>query len=262
MNFALPALILVLIFIPGPIFVYTFKGSLRNPKAPMVSTASMNAGWVVAGLFALLIHSMGILFIEWVSRWRIDLSAVLYLVAGHYDDGKEFSRVTTLVVEHYLAVTTYFLSVCAAAVFLGFAIHGLIRKCRLDRTHSTFRFNNSWHYLLSDPQDDDVDCWVTVTVKHANHSCMYSGILESYAQAADGELERFALCAPIFRLELNCPPSDDDVKYCRVESDRLVIWCKDVNTLNVEYISTQTQEASDAEAIPDETKGVSTATSQ
>jgi hypothetical protein len=57
-SLALPAAILLLLALPGFIFVYAYKGRLRPQNDALVSNASMTLGWIVGLLGAGLAHAI------------------------------------------------------------------------------------------------------------------------------------------------------------------------------------------------------------
>ena len=83
---------------------------------------------------------------------------------------------------------------------------------------------------------------------HQDHSCLYAGILQSYDFTSEGELQRITLISAA-RAELAAAPIAAPV-FVAIEGDLLLIWCKDINTLNVDYLHPAPPAAAAAPAPP------------
>jgi hypothetical protein len=234
-SFALPAVLLLLLALPGFIFVYAYRGQLRPKNDALVSNASMTLGWVLGLLGAIVAHAAWVPLANEVLRGssglKIDMDSVAYLLAGEYRDHfEEHSRSFT---EHADAVLLYFLSLYAAAALLGAISHSLVRRTGLDRKFALLRFNNQWHYLFAEGPNVSA-VLVTVSCNHQDHSCLYAGMLHSYDFTSEGELQRIVLTSAA-RAELPAAPAAV-AKFVAIQGDLFVVWCRDVNTLNIDYL--------------------------
>ena len=235
MNLALPALILLAVSLPGFIFVYTYKGSLRNYNEPLVSATAMSMGWVVGLILGFGSHTIWVLAAQHLTRYTVDLRTVLYLLGGNYDDHVAFAHALTTTTAHPYAIATYFGSLYFASAVTGILLHRGVRHFRLDHKVGMLRFNNTWHYIFWGDENNVAAVWITVSTRHSDHSCLYAGLLLEYVVLADGSLERLVLTNPVYRLSLPADPSSPSTD-CQIPGDRFVLWCKDVNTLNVDFI--------------------------
>lgn len=66
-------------------------------------------------------------------------------------------------------------------------------------------------------------------------TCLYAGLLKSYEFSADGEIKRLTL---EFAQRAEFSGNIEAItKFVAIPGDRFVIWCRDVNTLNVQYVT-------------------------
>ena len=236
MSFALPAVLLLLLALPGFIFVYAYRGQLRPKNDALVSNASMTVGWVVGLLGAIVAHAIWVPLASGVLHafgfgLRIDMDSVAYLLSGEYRE--HFEHHSRSFTEHANAVLLYFLTLYAAAALLGAALHSIVRRTGLDRRFAPLRFNNQWHYLFSEGANESA-VLVTVSCKHQDHSCLYAGILHSYDFTSEGELERIMLTSAA-RASLTAVPAGAPT-FVSIPGDLFIVWCRDVNTLNIDYL--------------------------
>jgi hypothetical protein len=200
MNLALPAIILLALALPGFIFVYTYKGSLRNYNEPLVSLTAMSMGWVLGLVLGFGSHVLWTLVATHLSPYKVDLQTVIFLISGNYEDHKEFAKASASVAEHPYQIAEYFGSLYFAAGFVGFFLHHLIRRFKLDHKFGMLKFNNTWHYVFYGEENALGGAWLTVSLGHSDHSCLYAGFLKEYVVLADGTLERLVLTSPVYRL--------------------------------------------------------------
>jgi hypothetical protein len=237
-SFALPAVVLLLLALPGFIFFYAYKGSLRPQNDALISNVSMTMGWVLAFLGAIVAHAAWVPLANWClslvgSPLQTDVDSVAYLLAGEYKDG--FQASAHSFTQHPYAVLIYFASLYTTAGGLGAWLHYLVRKFHWDTRIGFLRFNNQWHYLFSGiPDEPDIDgVLVTVTCKHRDHTCLYAGVLETYDFTSEGQLEKIVLISAA-RASLTADPS-----FSPIAGDKFIVWFKDINTLNIDYLHTK-----------------------
>ncbi len=211
----------------------------------------MNLGWFVA------LAATGIAHAIWVpvancalamgsSRLAVDLDAVAYLLAGEYKD--DFVKHVAPLTHHPYAVLAYFGSMYFVAGAVGVLLHWVIRKYDLDRRYRLLRFNNKWHYLFSGEDKGVSAVVVTVTCHHNDHTCLYAGLLDTFVFNGDGQLERLVLLSAA-RAQL-CADPEIRPKFSRIEGDKFLIWCHDINTLNVTYLHEVPRRRRATDAMP------------
>lgn len=236
MNLALPAALLLVLALPGFIFVYAYTGNLRSRNDPVVSSESMTLGWIFSLVSAIVAHALWVPLSNWVlgtlgSPLSVDIDSVMYWIAGDYKGG--FDQHVHPFTRHPYAALSYFASLYIAAGVAGMIAHDIVRRNDWDRKFALLRFNNAWHYLFyADATVAGV--LVTVTCAHEGSTCLYAGVLDTYDFSGTGELERIVLISAA-RAQFSATPGSAP-RFARIPGDKFVVWCRDVNTLNIDYL--------------------------
>jgi hypothetical protein len=246
-NFALPAITLLLLLVPGILAVQGFLGRIGRKTSDPVGQAGITWAWLVSLLIAPLIHLALTNVLRLLGAPPPDLHAIFVLLSGQFDDRDEFSRTLNTLIGSPWLVTTYFLVASLAGLVLGWVAQRFVRTTQLDRTFSAFRFASDWHYLFEGeirselPRPDFVV--VAVTVEHAGQAYLYVGVLRHYAVDRQGELARLHMNSVVRRpigedrqqgQEQTLP--DRSGRFYPITGDELVIVFRDVRTLNVRYM--------------------------
>ena len=231
---------MLLLALPGFIVVYTYKGRLRPQDDALVSSGSMTMGWVVSLAAAGLAHAVWIPVADYYSRhWgsgaQADLGSILFLLSGEYKDTSAFEKFVRSITDYPYSVFFYFATLYFLVALVGLCLNRFVLGNQLDLKVGFLRFNNKWHYLFGGDQFPRKDAvWVTVTCCHKTQTCLYAGLLKTYEFSQDGEIERLTLeyaQRAEFKGTIDFVP-----KFVAIPGDRFVIWCRDVNTLNLQYV--------------------------
>lgn len=247
MNFALPAITLLLLLLPGILAVQGFLGRIGRKTSDPVGQAGLTWAGLVALLVAPVIHLLLTGVLHLFDAPPPDLHATLVLLSGRFEDQGEFQRAINAVIGSAGAVTAYFLGASLLGLALGSIAQRIVRYMQLDRTFPAFRFASDWHYLFegeirSDlPRPDFVV--VAATVEHAGTAYLYVGVLRHYAVDRQGELARLHMNSVVRRpIEEDRAPGqeqrmpDHSGRFYPITGDELVIVFRDVRTLNVRYM--------------------------
>lgn len=248
MNFALPAITLLLLLLPGILAVQGFLGKIGRRTSDPVGQAGLTWAWLIALLIAPLIHLiLTTILVAIHAAPPPDLHALFVLLSGQVADKADFSRTIDTVIGSPWRVTLYFLLASLAGLILGRIAQMLVRGTELDRRFGSLHFANDWHYLFngeigSDRARPDAVV-VAVTVEHAGQSYLYVGYLRDYAVDRDGELKRLHMNTVVRRrMGDDREPGqaqhmpDTSGRFYPITGDELVIIFKDVRTLNVRYL--------------------------
>lgn len=247
MNFALPAITLLLLLLPGILAVQGFLGRIGRKTSDPVGQAGITWAGLVALLIAPLIHLVLNAVLHVFGAPPPDLHAIFVLLSGQFGDSAEFSRTLNTLIRTPWLVTAYFIVATLLGLSFGWIAQWFVRSMQLDRTFSAFRFASDWHYLFegeirSDlPRPDFVV--VAATVEHAGQAYLYVGVLRHYAVDRQGELARLHMNSVVRRpigedrphgQEQTLP--DRTGRFYPITGDELVIVFRDVRTLNVRYM--------------------------
>jgi hypothetical protein len=246
-NFALPAITLLLLLLPGILAVQGFLGRIGRKTSDPVGQAGITWALLVALLLAPLIHLVLTSVLHVLTAPPPDLHAIFVLLSGQFGDSAEFSRTLNTLIGAPWLVTSYFIVASLLGLSLGWMAQRFVRSTQLDRTFSAFRFASDWHYLFEGeirselPRPDFVV--VAVTVEHAGQAYLYVGVLRHYAVDRQGELARLHMNSVVRRpigedrrqgQEQTLP--DRSGRFYPITGDELVIVFRDVRTLNVRYM--------------------------
>ena len=247
MNFALPAITLLLLLLPGILAVQGFLGRIGRKTSDPVGQAGITWALLVALLLAPLIHLILTAVLHAFTAPPPDLHAIFVLLSGQFGDTAEFSRTLDTLIGTPWLVTSYFIVASLLGLSFGWMAQRFVRSTQLDRTFSAFRFASDWHYLFEGeirselPRPDFVV--VAVTVEHAGQAYLYVGVLRHYAVDRQGELARLHMNSVVRRpigddrrqgQEQTLP--DRSGRFYPITGDELVIVFRDVRTLNVRYM--------------------------
>lgn len=247
MNFALPAITLLLLLLPGILAVQGFLGRIGRKTSDPVGQAGLTWAGLIALLIAPIIHLVLNAVLNLFGTPAPDLHATLVLLSGQFDAPGEFQRAINSVIGWPWHVTAYFAAASMLGLVVGWTAQRVVRSAGLDRTFSAFRFANDWHYLFKGeirpdlPKPDFVV--VAATVEHAGQAYLYVGVLRHYSVDRQGELARLHMNSVVRRPigEDRTPGQaqqlpDRTGRFYPITGDELVIVFRDVKTLNVRYM--------------------------
>jgi hypothetical protein len=246
-NFALPAITLLLLLLPGILAVQGFLGRIGRKTSDPVGQAGLTWAGLLALLIAPLIHLVLCAVLAIFKVPPPDLHAVIVLLSGQFETGPEFERTIAAVIGWPWHITLYFVAASMVGLVAGWAAQRSVRTMQLDRTFSAFRFASDWHYLFKGEIRPDLPkpefVVVAATVEHAGQAYLYVGVLRHYAVDRQGQLERIHMNSVVRRplgedrrrgQEQQMP--DKSGRFYPVTGDELVIVFRDVRTLNVRYM--------------------------
>jgi hypothetical protein len=246
-NFALPAVALLLFLLPGIFAVQGFLGRIGRKPSDPVGQAGLTWAGLVALLIAPVIHLLLAGVLHLFNAPPPDLHSAIVLLSGHFDDPIEFKRTVDMIVGSAWQVTVYFLVASILGLVFGSVAQRIVRYTQLDRTFPAFRFASDWHYLFEGEIRDDLPrpdfVVVAATVEHAGTAYLYVGVLRHYAVDRQGELARLHMNSVVRRpisedrepgQEQHIP--DQSGRFYPITGDELVIVFREVRTLNVRYM--------------------------
>jgi hypothetical protein len=240
MNFALPAILLFLIVLPG----FMFRSRLKLVEQTTLDYSPF--GRAVAGgvLWAITLHLVW-LVLTYALGWTLRPDALIGLLSS----SPQLQDVAVAAVStSALRVLAYFLSLYAFALFVPPMVRSAISRWGLDRADarfaSLFRFSEApWYYLLTGADFVEPPSGVSVAavVDVGGHPYLYVGILVSFFFDATGQLDRLVLESVARRPLSRDKPGDDDLvtddtqRFYEVEGTYFVLRYAEIVTLNVKY---------------------------
>lgn len=261
MNLVLPALILLLLLLPGAIFLYAYSRGFWIWNSPVTFSSYIDqiAPSIVIALF---LHSIWASFLS-LFGITFDWASVLRLLLNSYGKDNQYFDVTIkAVTDQPISVILYLLSLYMLAVILGYSGHWLVRRTKLDRKSKFFRFRNEWYYLLSGevmefgelggrpPQIDGV--YLSAVVQHNDADYLYRGIVTDFSYSKEGQLDRVILTLAHRRLLKEdrspenarslSPHYEDDERYYTIEGHYFILYRSEMETINLEYVTIAKEE--------------------
>lgn len=267
MNVAFPALLVLLLILPGIIVRYAYaRGSWGWSSPTSFRNASDELAYGV--IFAVGLHAFALSLAHRLGH-HADLAALLALLTGSFGrDDERYAATVRAITDHPGAIATYFLSLWFGSALIGNRAHAFVRRFRLDRRFRLLRFRNEWWYLLKgevlefpespeysrEPRPESL-VYLSTVVDHASGSYLYRGIVVDWTFDREGQLDTVVLIfahrrslgddrtndpSPRERGERGAP----DDRYYDIWGDRFVIRYSELRTMNLDYF-TITEEGSD-----------------
>ena len=185
MNIAFQALLIILFYLPGTLFIGALFGGLSKDKELPIISLSLTGRAAAALLCAGGFHGLWFLGITVLDRLGTrftpaadkffnllssDQQAAAFVAADAWESG------------HLADQFWYFSSICASATVLGVLVHRVIEHYKLDYRVSWLRFRPQWHYLLSGKYAEDPHCvvWIDALTIIDGASVVYSGLVREY----------------------------------------------------------------------------------
>jgi hypothetical protein len=240
-NFALPAILLFLIVLPG----FLFRGRLKRVEQTSLDYSPF--GRIVVGgvLWAIALHLVW-LGASYLLGWTVRADALIGLMSSspHLQD----DAVAAVTASPLRVVLTYFLSLYAFALFVPAGVRRAISTWRLDRAGSPFAsvfryYEAPWYYLLTGADFDDPPVGVSVAavVDVGGQSYLYVGTLVNFFFDAAGQLDRLVLESVARRPMARDKADGDDLvgdasrRFYDVEGTYFVLRYAEIVTLNINY---------------------------
>ena len=256
MNLAFPALLVLLLVLPGSIFRYTYARGTWGWSSP-TSFRSISDELAYSVVLAVGLHCLAIVGVGLLG-FRVDFASVVALLIGDFGpSGKQYGRAIESVAMYPGRIALYFLGISFGASAAGHIAHKVVRALRLDHRTRIFRFRNEWFYLLSGEvmqfaeSADDIreiaGVYLSAVVDHSKESYLYRGIVADWSFDPQGQLDaitlRMAHRRPLSKdrekPDARIPGElfDGDDRYYDIHGDRFVLRYSQIRTLNLDYFS-------------------------
>lgn len=256
MNIAFPALIIILLALPGAIFRYAYARGSWGWSSP-ISFRTVSDELAYSAVFAIGLHGFWLSFATRVG-YRADFTSLVALLSGSYGPkGERYDRALASIADSPGAIAFYLLSLFFAAAISGRLAHHFVRRTGLDLKTQVFRFKNEWFYLLTGEvlsfseislKAREVDgVFLSAVVDHGKESYLYRGIVEDWSFDSSGDLDSIRLRFAHRRLLADDRRDDSatqsgdyvapDGRYYELRGDLFVLRYAHAKTLNLDYFS-------------------------
>lgn len=195
---------------------------------------------------AVLLHSMWIVFVEWLG-YIIDFDIIFKLLFNP-NAIDSYNNITSNIYK----IISYFISLTLIATLISYIFRNLIRYYKLDRKFSLLRYDNNWYYLFTGEvldikkyskdksiSSDDVNQRVVdILVKTEDGEVIYRGNLVDFQLHKDNTVEY---------LVLSYPQKKIGKKTKLINSSYFVVPYSGILNINLRYLSTTEEIEEDKE---------------
>ena len=273
MNFAYPALVLVVYALPGIIFRkhVSTAGQFRQTRA-IADEFAPSIAWAMAW------HAMWIGFCRILPVPDVSLNSALMHATGQYGpNGLHADDAMNAVSQFPGAVAAYFISINLAAFLAASAIRtyrlglwtkenfrsfiGLNSLVRMvdDHEPADQRFREWAKFLKPEPPDAVVVCTLTAIVEFGKSAYVLVGTLVDPVFGPDGNPERFVLRdvmrRPLASADVNEFEAVNEEGFHEIRGDSFVLRASEAKTLNIIYnylrtVESEPTDVSDVAGLP------------
>jgi len=244
LNFAFQAFLLLLIYLPGAIFVLAATGKIRdNGEIPVIS-GSMTGHAIAAVLASALLHT----------GWLLAINAWQWLGGCACQPAhREFFALLTLnnATAPYLAaesaiggalwfVAVYFISIFALPLAAGLALNVWIDRRELDVRHRFLRFKPPWHYILTGENRTNQGgrtVVVDLLVQVGESPVLYSGILSYFSFDEKTKAPDALVLASAFRGVVPDFAGTAEPEFLTpIPGDTFAVKFSEIKNINIQYV--------------------------
>ena len=272
MDFALAAIIVFLIALPGVLFRYSYRRLAAGTTVTFKTVVDETALGII---FAIIVHGILIVIIRLLGlRDNIDFRNLILIISG--DDSENGRLALSALASNLRHACYYILASSGLGFILGFIAQKTVRIFLLDLYFDRFRFPDPWWYVfrgeewilhdlrqsygkapwrhLRSALKSQIVTHATAVVQQGDKLMLYGGIIVKYYYE-NGTIDRIVLSGA-YRLPLPEKYSDEleniytgrtlfsdaeqrlrlaELQYFPITSDLLVIDYSDIKTLGLMY---------------------------
>jgi hypothetical protein len=265
MNFAAPALIVLLLFLPGILLRAAYQRGTWETHPFRAGPIGEELAY--GALYAILLHWIWTGLVG-LTPYRVAPEQVFALLYGTGPNNVGLEKAFASISSNSRPIFLYFTTICTGAWALGMSLHILVRHFHWDVRLRPFRFTHEWHYVFSGEildfgkligelefkQHDDT--LIAAMVDLDEGSFIYRGRLKRYFFDAEGKLDTIVLEYPerakfcdIRETEIKGSVRDANHLFQPIEAHYLALPAKNVRNFNLLYVSSQVS-ATTAPASP------------
>lgn len=238
MNIAFPAFFLLVLVLPG----FIFLGSYSRSENTRLDNRAFDSSSASALFIAAFLHAIWIFLASSFGK-PVDFELAIKLMTGT----KLSETDTLLLASNMLWIWQYFLSIFFASWFLGNAFQKTVTYF-FPYKDSFLSFDTPWYYELKGFLSKEKDAQLielSCLCDNKDGSYLYYGILEDFYLDNNGQLDRLVL-SNVYRRKLSADdedshgtegtkPKESDHRYYKVRGDRLILKYTDISNINIEY---------------------------
>ncbi len=185
MNIAFQALLLILFYLPGALFIAALFGRLSKDQELPIISLSMTGRTAAALLCAGAFHGLWYAGINVLGKLGVDIASnasKFFVLLSVNQESPVYLRTDVWESAQLGGLFWYFATICSSATLAGSLLHAAIAHFKLDYKFAWLRFNPQWHYFLSGEYAEDPDSvvWVDALTVINDETIVYSGLVKEY----------------------------------------------------------------------------------
>jgi hypothetical protein len=260
-NFAFPALIILVLSLPGIFFRFAYRKGPTD-HTPKLGDITQEIAWGTC--VTLLIHLAAFQALSYFQHSPpFDFHCVFELIAGNNTD-QHYSDDLQYLGDHAYPVSFYILGTTGCGLFLGWFAHWIIKRYYIDILIPAFRFEDRWEYLFNGAYnatgkfrrrkknfnykqikallEPTKACVISILVETKDKDRIYNGVLDGYELNAAGELDRLILVGasrmdmidePVNALDIDANLANTKLNFVEIEGRLFIIPYATVKNINV-----------------------------
>jgi hypothetical protein len=245
MEFAVSALLLLILLLPGFILQLSYTKGLWRWNSPIVNrpiTELVPSSIILAGA----LHLVWAPIASQIEPIRFDV-LMMFLLGNFGHEEEFFAYAMESITGHPYKIAFYFLTLFTFAAIVGYAAHTIVRRNCLDHKHRFLRFSNEWFYWLSGEitqfsETENVDgtifgVYLTTVVHHEGANYLYTGFVIDYYFDKAGILDRVILNrVQRRRLRDDQAAASGDDRYYDIDGNYFILRYSEMSTINLRYL--------------------------
>lgn len=232
MNFALPALVILLALLPGIVFGRAYYSGRFARRIAGITGGSEAALYV---LMAIPIDLTAARVSGWFG-YPVDWATLARFIFGTLPDEAAVSRLSADLKNDIGTTALWYVATIALSVLAGSASRRLVWATRLDLRVPLLRMKNEWFYQLlgrrADIIDRDVVAFVDVLASHPDGSRLYRGIVSEFEISDSGALQQLTLNGAT-----RGKGRGEGFKWAEIPGDGFIILGSCVHSINITYVA-------------------------
>jgi hypothetical protein len=255
-NIAFQALLLILFYLPGALFIGALFGKLSKDQELPVIAPSMTGRAAVALLFAGGFHALWFAGIVGLSDLGVPVSSTadkFFLLLSSNQQSRIYFKTDVWVSQNLALLFWYFATICVGATAAGALLHRAIAHYKLDYKVAWLRFKPEWHYFLSGQYAEEPESvvWIDALTEISDSTVVYSGLVKEYwFDEKTGALDTLWLDSAERVCVHLCPAEADPdlpsghppdrrigTRVVQIPGARFALKMSDVRNVNIIYIS-------------------------
>jgi hypothetical protein len=252
-NIAFQALLLILFYLPGTLFIASLFGSLSKDQELPIISLSMTGRTAAALLCAGAFHAIWYAAINGLGKLGIDIASTagqFFVLLSVSQQSQTYLRADTWESGHLGGLFWYFATICSGATLAGALLHAAIAHFKLDYKFAWLRFNPQWHYFLSGEYAEDPESvvWIDALSVFDDEAVVYSGLVKEYwFDEKTGALDTIwlewaeRLCIHVCPDE---PGTGTGNRAVQIPGARFALKMSEIRNINIVYLSPASDAAS------------------